>query len=514
MINTIQTILNTNSSFLQAVLGVTIILVALAYVLRHPFIKEGSSGTKNIVAVAIGVMLTILITHLLPEIYSDEESVRTNSFIFLFSLICFYILGWTTHDHEHDDEHENHTHTHRLENMSAHNHNHHEKNSDENSMPVMYIGQSVHSIADGVVIASSFALNVYLGIVTVIAISIHHIPMMSGVVLRHNNKSNFRKLFAMTIFSSAFMFVGLALFSYVNLHDVSSALIAVAAASFLYVGAYDLTSYLREYDDKKIFKRVMFIFLGVMIGIASQSLGGERVIEEAMKNKTENQMNATNTTPYISGFEDGTIDEVEGKEIILTSTRYLSTELEYPKYNPAVKSWILESYNIFASDSNRVMDEYDARPYEYQAKYKVATTTDYVSYVYNIYNFTGGAHGVTDQLAYITNTKTMQRVKSLEDIYKKEIYKYLESYSRKDLVKQFSSNGADQMLDNKWLYEGTAATSTNYTNFWFETVSASGSNIVSREVLVVHFGQYQVAAYAAGMFDVRVPLTELEKFRK
>ena len=240
------------SDLILPALSIFCILIILRYVIMHPFIKEGSSNTKNIVAVAIGVMLTILITHLLPEVYSVGGAsifgLGLSGLVFLFSLFIFYVLGWVSHSHEHDDEHEHHNS--QLENKNQ-------------GLYTMFIGQSVHSVADGVVIASGFAINILLGIITAIAISIHHIPMMSGVVLRNNNKKNFDKLLWLTMLSSSFMFVGVILFYFIKVADLSSILISVAAASFLYVGAYDLASYLREYDDNKIFKRVLFIFLGV-----------------------------------------------------------------------------------------------------------------------------------------------------------------------------------------------------------------------------------------------------------
>ena len=228
------------------VISVLAILIALAYVIRRPFIREGSNKTKNVVAVAIGIMLTVLIVHLLPEVYSGGSSlsmlgININSIVFLFSLLCFYILGWTTHNHEHDDEHDTHT--------SKHTHSQDIESSElkQNGSYSIFAGQSIHSIADGVVIASSFAVNIYLGVITTIAISLHHIPMMSGVMIRNiKNKQegdNNKNLFWLTISSSAFMFIGVALFYIIKLEDLSGALLAIAAASFLYVGAYDLTSY-------------------------------------------------------------------------------------------------------------------------------------------------------------------------------------------------------------------------------------------------------------------------------
>ena len=500
------------------VISVLAILIALAYVIRRPFIREGSNKTKNVVAVAIGIMLTVLIVHLLPEVYSGGSSlsmlgININSIVFLFSLLCFYILGWTTHNHEHDDEHDTHT--------SKHTHSQDVESSElkQNGSYSIFAGQSIHSIADGVVIASSFAINIYLGIVTTIAISLHHIPMMSGVMIRSSkNKQeddkNSKNLFWLTITSSAFMFIGVALFYIIKLEDLSGALLAIAAASFLYVGAYDLTSYLREYDDKKILKRVLFIFLGVTIGLMSQILNGENII-----NKNNNTSNIFGNITSVNNKKEN-IDKDE-KEIFIESNAKVNTKIEYPKNNKAVKSWILDIYSPFKKDSDRGLSEYDNRPYEWDSSYEKSETRNYISYVYNNYTYTGGAHPLTFNNAYVINKKTNKNVENLKEVYIKtiynkdgkslDIYKYLESYSRADLKNQMTENGVSKMSDTAWLEEGTAATSTNYSAFWFENTSIGGA--IGQEVLVIHFGQYQVAAYAMGMFQVKIPASELEKFK-
>ena len=494
------------SQIIFPAIAIGLILSALAYVLRHPFIKEGAVNTKNIVAVAIGVMLTILITHLLPEIYAVDIKVNIFNFaqlnlsalVFLFSLLSFYILGWTTHDHEHDDEHEHHTH------MHGH------KETKSKSLPIMFVGQSVHSVADGVIIASSFAVNILLGIVTTIAISIHHIPMMSGVVMRNNSdsKNNFNKMFWMTIVSSSFMLLGLALFYFIKLEELSGLLISVAAASFLYVGAYDLTSYLREYDDKKIFKRVLFIFLGVAIGLMSQVFNGENLMK--------NNVSGTNSElkNQIINFKDLNLQEKREDKIIASlSTNKINSEIEYPADNQNVKNWALENYKNFLAESSadRELSEYDKNLYSYEATYGDMVETDkYKNYNYTVYTYTGGAHPLTSNISYIIKKENGNRVEKISDVYSVEVYKFLESYTRKDLKLQMKERGMGEMSDASWLNTGTEASSTdsvkgylNYNSFSF-----------NKDNLIINFGQYQVAPYAAGMFEVKVPLSEIKKFER
>jgi hypothetical protein len=196
---------------------------------------------------------------------------------------------------------------------------------------------------------------------------------------------------------------------------------------------------------------------------------------------------------------------------LVASTTYIEAKVDYPTNNPIVKKWILDMYNDFVtSNQDEIKQEQKDFPdramrYAFDATYVVATSSEYTSYVYQIYNYTGGAHGSTVTNSYITNNKTGKRIESLTDIYNKDIYTYLQDYSRKDLRNQFTKNeDLKSMYDEKnFVNPGTEATADNYSAFWFE-----GDN------LVVNFGQYQVAAYAAGTFDVSIPLINIEKYKK
>ncbi|MDD3520749.1 MAG: RsiV family protein, partial [Actinomycetota bacterium] len=88
----------------------------------------------------------------------------------------------------------------------------------------------------------------------------------------------------------------------------------------------------------------------------------------------------------------------------------------------------------------------------------------------------------------------------LKDIFKKDSG-YLNKLSdccRADLKKQLENIdvATDEMFE-----EGTAPVYENYSNF-----------VLLQNDIVIIFGQYQIAPYAAGMFGVRIPYEELSSY--
>ena len=232
------------------ILSITIILVLVAVVVKHPYIRENSRITKDIVSVAIGVMFSVLSLHLLPEVYGGESDIAP--YVFLITLVFFYVLGWTTHNHEHDED--------------THGHNHVTK------IVPMFLGQSVHAIADGITITASWIASPLVGIVTSIAIATHHIPMMSGIAEKNREEMKDSHITIATIVSSGCMYIGALLAYFLSSYIVPSIFIAVAAASFAYIGGYDLTTYIKETNDKAITRRVLFLILGVSLGALTELL--------------------------------------------------------------------------------------------------------------------------------------------------------------------------------------------------------------------------------------------------
>lgn len=195
---------------------------------------------------------------------------------------------------------------------------------------------------------------------------------------------------------------------------------------------------------------------------------------------------------------------------------WVNAHTELPNDNREVSDWILAQVKDFSdiaradytelADHNARYpnDPYPLRPYEWQAEYDLATSDIYTSYVYKIYTYTGGAHGMQVVSPYIINTATGKRLESLDDLYTPNVYTFLQDFSRKDLTAQFREKGISaESLNDSMFLDGTEANATNYGVFWFDG-----------DDLIINFGQYQVGPYAIGQFDVKVPLAQLDKYKK
>lgn len=230
--------------------------------------------------------------------------------------------------------------------------------------------------------------------------------------------------------------------------------------------------------------------------------------------KTSNTFVLTNDTSTQNAAKNiFDISTTEKDKISSTSTDgSIVVSVEFPKENADVKNWIEVKVNEFSSSAIVDIEEYNKTKekdwpdmnYEFDAGYTLSTSSEYIAYVYEIYNYTGGAHGSDTFSPYIINKKTGKKVESLNEIYNQNIYKFLQDYCRSDLKKQFKdTEGLSDMMSDDMFTSGTEGIMDNYSTFWFE-----GDNII------IHFGQYQIAPYAAGQFNVKVPLTQVEQFKK
>lgn len=141
------------------------------------------------------------------------------------------------------------------------------------------------------------------------------------------------------------------------------------------------------------------------------------------------------------------------------------------------------------------------RKYAMGISYETHASPGYVSYVYEVYEDTGGAH---PNIYYTTFTFDMNGdKKELADLFTKGS-RYLdrlsaESYKRvvEESKKRFETDSIDgAQLD--WIRMGTAPTPEALQFFYL-----NGSD------LVLVFPPYQVSAYAAGTFEIPIPLATL-----
>ena len=133
----------------------------------------------------------------------------------------------------------------------------------------MLVGDALHNVLDGVLIAAAFLTDVHLGVVTTLAIAAHEIPQEVGnfAVLLHSGVSRGRAL-ALNLLTSLTAVIG-GVVGFLALETAFRLLpfaLAVAAASLLYVAVADLIPGLhRRVDPRSSVTQVLLIGCGIAI---------------------------------------------------------------------------------------------------------------------------------------------------------------------------------------------------------------------------------------------------------
>jgi zinc and cadmium transporter len=132
---------------------------------------------------------------------------------------------------------------------------------------LILIGDGIHNLTDGVLIAAAFLTDIQLGVVTSIAVIAHEIPQEVGdfAILLHSGFSRGRAL-VYNLLSSLTSIVG-GVVAYVSLglaHALVPYALAIAAASFIYIAVADLIPGLhKRFDLSGTVQQVALIALGV-----------------------------------------------------------------------------------------------------------------------------------------------------------------------------------------------------------------------------------------------------------
>lgn len=162
---------------------------------------------------------------------------------------------------------------------------------------------------------------------------------------------------------------------------------------------------------------------------------------------------------------------------------------------------IEEKINAEISSLLDTIKEYGVRPNQYYSlfiNYDKYNYKNFLSYVFYISSYTGGAHpnNTIWTISYDINTN---KIIDINDLIKKEsnILNTLSSYSKSALKKDKRFNDTSSNI-KKMIDEGTKPNIDNFKNFAF-----------SNDGLIIFFEQYQVAPYSFGNFEVVIPYSKL-----
>lgn len=148
------------------------------------------------------------------------------------------------------------------------------------SGPIILMGDSLHNLTDGIVIAAAFLSEFNIGIVAGLTIIIHELAHETGDfgILIHSGYTK-KKAFTYNIISSSTT-IPASIISYFILDDIEFAvpfLLAISAASFIYIALSDLTPELHQHTDfKYIIRQLIIMILGIVLMMFLLSIGSHQ----------------------------------------------------------------------------------------------------------------------------------------------------------------------------------------------------------------------------------------------
>lgn len=249
--------------------GVLSVLVASTFLLLPQSVR--SRLVPHLVSFAIGSLLGAAFLGLLPHALMGPgvDDFHEIFLAVLIGLLTFFLLEklvlWR-HCHA------THCEAHSLD-PEAHDHDHSHEQRHVGWM--VLLGDGMHNLVDGVLIAAAFMTDIHLGIVTALAIAAHEIPQEVGdfVVLLHSGFER-KKALIFNIISSLTTIVGalLAYWGLKGLDEVLPYVLAVAASSFIYIAVADLIPGLHKRAEvSATVQQLLLIAAGVTVIYYSHS---------------------------------------------------------------------------------------------------------------------------------------------------------------------------------------------------------------------------------------------------
>ncbi len=200
-----------------------------------------------LVAYATGTLLTAALLGMIPHALGSVEPVPIMFTVLAGILLFFMLEKFMIIRHCHDE------------------------NCDVHSVAgpaVLLVGDAMHNLIDGVVIAASFLTDFSLGVIVSVSVIVHEIPQELGdfAILLNSGYSK-KKAFKLNILSGISTIPG-AIIAYYALDYIQNAIpyvMALSAASFLYLALSDLTPELhRSVGIKHSVRQFLLMLAGIL----------------------------------------------------------------------------------------------------------------------------------------------------------------------------------------------------------------------------------------------------------
>lgn len=228
------------------------IVVSLISLIGILFLLVNEKTLNNILFILIGFatggLLGGAFFHLLPEALEKSSNITLTFLYVILGFIIFFILERYIHWR----------------------HCHKEGKCDVHVVSYLsLIGDSVHNLIDGMIIATSFQVNINFGLITTLAIILHEIPQEIGDfgVLVYGGFSKLKALFYNFLSAlTAIIGVFIGYFLTTSIGNFSSVLLPIAAGGFIYIAASDLVPELhKEPELKKSTLAIITFIFGILL---------------------------------------------------------------------------------------------------------------------------------------------------------------------------------------------------------------------------------------------------------
>ncbi len=207
------------------------------------------------VSLSTGALLGDVFIHIVPEMAEKPDSLAKNLYILLAGILFSFVLEKIIHWR----------HCHVLPTSGHHVHDHH----NHPTGIVNLVGESMHNLIDGIVIAASFLASVPIGLSTTLAVVLHEMPHEIGnvAVLLHVGYPKKKALFFNFLSATAAIAGAILVLVSATLSNVlSDLMLPFAAGNLLYIAGSDLIPELhKETKLKQGFGQLLCIIVGMVI---------------------------------------------------------------------------------------------------------------------------------------------------------------------------------------------------------------------------------------------------------
>jgi len=227
------------------------LLVGLFFLIGILFFNKSNKKDKiSIFTIALSfvVMLGLIITHLLPEIIEFKNIWLIIPILIGFSILIILDKFIPHHHHDHSDEH-----------CDKADHNKH-----LNHIGILTIvALTIHNVIEGISLYSVTINNNMSGILMMISIGLHNIPLgfqIGNSIDKHKNKLLISFLCLSTFLGSLIMII----FNGLN-ESIISILLSLTLGMLLYIVVFELFNELRKNLNKK--ETLYGLIIGIIIMI-------------------------------------------------------------------------------------------------------------------------------------------------------------------------------------------------------------------------------------------------------